>query len=83
MPIFAGNAARQRTRTPVAAAALLHVLADLPPQASDAHARFKPLSAARIQNPLSFRDRGHQGRVVDLAEAGLLAVCFGVMWASP
>lgn len=53
----------------------LHVLADVPLHADDAHRPFFPLSDWRFQSPISYWDPAHHGRLVGALEAVAVAVC--------
>ena len=75
-----GWATRTRALTLVAAAALLHVMTDLPLHADDARPHLWPLSDAVFRSPVSFWDHDHHGRLFGVLEGVLFAACLAVIW---
>jgi hypothetical protein len=56
-------------------AALLHLAADFPVHAEDAHAHFWPISTWRFHSPVSYWDHDHHGAWVGLAESAMGLTC--------
>ena len=78
--LAAGWATKARPLVLVSAAALLHVLTDLPLHADDARPHFWPLSDAVFRSPVSFWDGDHHGRLFGTLEGLLFAACLVAIW---
>ena len=79
-----GAAARSRpllsALLAVSAAALLHVLTDLPLHNDDGHPHFWPFSDWIFVSPVSYWDPDHHGRTWSLIELALAALLIAVLW---
>ncbi len=76
-------ATRWRVAMPVvffAAAALIHIAADLPVHVDDAHAHLWPLSDWRFRSPVSYWHPGHFGGIVSLLEAAVGVALSVLLW---
>ena len=81
---FTGASARSRRLASVvlaaSAAALLHVLTDLPLHNDDGHPHFWPFSDWIYASPVSYWDPDHHGRAWSLIESVLAALLIAVLW---
>ncbi|QQA41611.1 hypothetical protein [Pelagovum pacificum] len=64
----------------LAASALLHIAADIPLHAGDAHLHFWPLTDWRFVSPVSFWDADHHGRLVGTLEGVIFALAVAACW---
>jgi hypothetical protein len=62
------------------AAALLHVITDLPLHHNDGHPHFWPFSEWIFSSPVSYWDPAHHGRVWSVIEIVLAVVMIAVLW---
>lgn len=63
-----------------AAAALIHIAADLPVHVDDAHAHLWPLSDWRFRSPVSYWNPDHFGGIASVLEIGLGLVLSTILW---
>lgn len=80
IPVFAavtlvGLALRVEWLWVLGAAALLHVVLDLPLHNDDGHPHFWPLTSWVFESPVSYWDPAHHGRLVSVLE---LALCLAL-----
>ena len=61
-------------------ASLLHVIADFPVHADDAHIHFWPFTDARFHSPISYWDSRHFGEIVGVLEAILGVWLAVILW---
>lgn len=64
----------------VSLAALIHLAADMPVHAEDAHRHFWPVSNWRFYSPLSYWDGAHHARWASMFEAVMALGCIAVLW---
>ena len=81
---FVGEAVRVHRAASIvlafAAAALLHVVTDLPLHHDDGHPHFWPLSDWIYASPVSYWDPAHHGTAWSLIEAALAALLIVLLW---
>lgn len=85
LPLDTDGRARMQSRMQApllifCAAALLHVITDLPLHHNDGHPHFWPFSDWIFSSPVSYWDPAHHGRVWSAIEVVLAIVMIAVLW---